>query len=114
MKLVFLTEDRVLAKATLWLRKSMDDHVLLAIPRLRLEQRVAIEIAEGASLLKVFHEATCWIDGKYLPARVLGGMPELFRTGAPVLVGSIFLLPGRSDPPRLSTLITSGVRMLRE
>jgi hypothetical protein len=114
MRLILMTEERVLAKTTLWLRRAVGEHRVLAIPRLRLEQRTAMILAEGSSLLYAFQDAECLIEGKSTPARVLGGTPQLFKSGAPVLTDAIFFLPGQGPAPRLSTLISVGVRMLRE
>lgn len=91
----------------------MGSHVLVVIPRLRLEHDAVMRLAEGASLLSLFHESLCDLDGKARPTSVLSGQFELFTLSTPTLGGVICFVRGTGEPPGLGVILREGVAILR-
>lgn len=112
-KLYLFNEDRTLGSSTLWLRKNVRDHILLAVPRLRLEHSTMVSFVQGASLLSVFRDAQCMLDGQVHAAIVLSGTPELFRRSTPTMADMILYLRGESQSPGLAFVLSAGMAMLR-
>lgn len=106
--LVVLSPDRErIATATLWLRSTYENQILIAVPRLRVEHNSSLRIATGSGLNEVFHNCTLEAAGWACPAVFVGGTWQLWRSGAPLLTESGFVVGNTMD-------IGHAVRGLRE
>lgn len=113
MILTIYNDQDHLAHARVWIRDRVQDHTLLAVPRLRLSHEAAMGLMEhGESLLSTFRGSCVVLDGAEVKIAPLAGTFMLPRTGEPDLTDFVAVVPGRAGA-RLSTLLTRGLGMLR-
>jgi hypothetical protein len=105
--------DRLVGYARVWVRDRVQDHTLIAVPRLRLTQESAMGMMEhGESLLSTFRGSKMMLDGVEVAIAPLAGTFMLPRTGEPDLNDFVAVVPGKVGA-RLSTLLTRGLGMLK-
>jgi len=99
--LVVLNPDgERIATATLWMRSTFEDQIIIAVPWLRVEQNSSLRIATGAGLNEVFHNCTLETTGWAREAIFVGGTWMLWRSGAPLLTESGFVIGSTMDIAR--------------
>lgn len=113
MILTIYNDHSQVAHARTWIRDRVQDHTLIAIPRLRLSQEAAMGLMEhGESLLSTFRGSKVVLDGNESMIAPLAGTFMLPRTGEPDLTDFVAVIPGKVGA-RLSALLTRGLGMLR-
>jgi hypothetical protein len=103
------------AWTSMWLVDRIDAHRLVAVPRLRLSQEVALELTSRLSYSTVFADATvCVLDDPPRPFVVVHATFDLYRTGEPDISGFAVLVPSPGAPlPPQAVVIARTAEMLR-
>lgn len=115
-RLELLRDGDALAWTQLWLVRSLDDHHLVAVPRLRLSQDTALALTSRIPYQKVFAGATVQVLGD--PPRefvVVHASFDLYKSGEPDILGFAILVPDPASPlPPQEGVISMTAAMLRE
>lgn len=99
----------------LWLVQALDEHCLVAIPRLRLAQEVALELVSRIPYSTVFRDAVMSVrEDPPRPFVVVHATFDLYRTGEPDISGFAAFIPFPGVPlPPQGVVITRTAQMLR-
>jgi hypothetical protein len=110
-----MRQGKRIAWTSLWLVDEMDEHRLVAIPRLRLSQETTLELTARIPYTTVFENATIQVLND--PPRtffVVHATFDLYRTGEPDISGFAAIVPAPGVPlPDLSLVISRTAKMLR-
>lgn len=90
--LVVLSGLGPIAKATNWIKASVEGQRLIAVPALRVEHQAALMISGGMGLGLVFNECRLVAHEWAEPAGFVGGSWVLWRLGKSELHGAGFVL----------------------
>lgn len=117
MTLRLFTPERTIGFASLWFQQPVRGHNIIAIPRLRLEQDPAMDLAElRINIPQLFKGLRIEDQATGEPSQMaiaISGTSSLLKTGSPSMVEVILLVPKPGIVlPSLGSIISSGSEML--